>query len=277
MFVLLWSSGAIASELGLRHGSAFALLALRFAIALLAWGVLAARKGRILPEPGTRVRNAFTGFTIVGLYSAFYVLALVNGVTPGVLATLLGAQPILTAFLTEGTPSATRLAGLALAFAGLALVVFDGLTAMRFEALGLACAGLSLAGITAGSILQKREEQAPWEVLPLQYAAGLATVTVLAPLDGLRFSSHLGFVLPVLWLALVISVATTLLLYRLIANGNLVNVTSLFYLVPGVTAAMDWAFLGNPMSALMLAGVGLVMAGLIVAARTAPAESAQLA
>jgi drug/metabolite transporter (DMT)-like permease len=83
----------------------------------------------------------------------------------------------------------------------------------------------------------------------------------------------MGFVLPVLWLALVISVGTTFLLYRLIARGNLVNVTSLFYLVPGVTAAMDWVILGNPMSALMLAGLGLVVAGLVIVFRyRAPEE-----
>lgn len=73
--------------------------------------------------------------------------------------------------------------------------------------------------------------------------------------------------LPVLWLGLVISVGTTFLLYRLIARGNLVNVTSLFYLVPGVTAAMDWAFLGNPMSALMMGGLALVIVGLLIVFR----------
>jgi drug/metabolite transporter (DMT)-like permease len=65
----------------------------------------------------------------------------------------------------------------------------------------------------------------------------------------------------------MISVGATFLLYRLIARGNLVNVTSLFYLVPGVTAAMDWLFLGNPLSALMLAGLGLTIAGLVLVLR----------
>jgi drug/metabolite transporter (DMT)-like permease len=46
-----------------------------------------------------------------------------------------------------------------------------------------------------------------------------------------------------------------------------VNVTSLFYLVPGVTAAMDWVFLGNPMSALMVVGLALVIAGLVIVFR----------
>lgn len=138
---------------------------------------------------------------------------------------------------------------------------------MRFDLLGLAFVGLSLAGITAGSILQKQEKQAPWVVLPMQYAVGLAFTVAVSPLGEFRASWDAGFMLPVLWLGLVISVGTTFLLYRLIARGNLVNVTSLFYLVPGVTAAMDWAFLGNPMSALMMGGLALVIVGLLIVFR----------
>lgn len=272
-FVLLWSSGAIVSEIGLRHGSPFALLILRYAIALAVLVAFALWSGTLLPERGTRRRNALIGFLIAGLYSAFYLLALDNGITPGALATLLGVQPILTIFLTEQRVTVPRLLGLVCALAGLALVVSDGLVTMRFNLLGLAFAGLSLLGITAGSILQKRVKQAPWVVLPTQYAVGLAFAGAVSPLGEFHGSWGMGFVLPVLWLALVISVGTTFLLYRLIARGNLVNVTSLFYLVPGVTAAMDWVILGNPMSALMLAGLGLVVAGLVIVFRyRAPEE-----
>lgn len=267
-FVLLWSSGAIVSEVGLRHGSPFALLILRYGIALTVLVAFALWRGALMPEPGTRRRNASIGFLIAGLYSAFYLLALDNGITPGALATLLGVQPILTIFLTEPRVTGQRLLGLVCALIGLALVVSDGLVAMRFDLIGLAFAGLSLAGITAGSILQKREKQAPWVVLPTQYAVGLAFAGAVSPFGEFRASWEAGFVLPVLWLALVISVGTTFLLYRLIARGNLVNVTSLFYLVPGVTAAMDWMILGNPMSVLMLAGLALVVAGLLIVFRS---------
>ncbi len=267
-FVLLWSSGAIVSEIGLQHGSPLAILILRYAIALVVLVAFAIWNGSLIPERGTWYRNALIGFLIAGLYSAFYLLALDNGITPGALATLLGVQPILTIFLTERKITASRLAGLLCALCGLSLVVSDGLTSMRFDVLGLTFAGLSLFGITVGSILQKREKQAPWIVLPTQYAVGLAFAGAVSPLGDFRASWDVGFVLPVLWLALVISVGTTFLLYRLIARGNLVNVTSLFYLVPGVTAAMDWAILGNPMSALMVGGLGLVVVGLALVFRT---------
>lgn len=267
LFVLLWSSGAIVSEIGLRHGSPFAILLCRYAVALAALLAIAAWQRTLVPARGTRGRNMAIGLLIAGLYTVFYLLALDNGVTPGALATLLGVQPILTLFITERRVTAPRLLGLVLALAGLALVASDGLVSMRFNLLGLACAGLALLGITAGSLLQKREKQAPWVVLPTQYAVGLGFVGAMSPLGSFHAAWDLGFVLPVLWLGLVISVGATFLLYRLIAGGNLVNVTSLFYLVPGVTAAMDWAILGNPMSALMIGGLGLVVAGLVIVFR----------
>lgn len=267
-FVLLWSSGAIVSEIGLRHGSPVALLLCRYAIAFVTLATIAIWNGTLLPARGTRRRNALIGLLISGLYTVFYLLALDHGVTPGALATLLGIQPILTLLLTERRVTAARLIGLICALAGLALVVADGLIAMRFAITGFACAGVALVGITAGSILQKRETQAPWVVLPLQYAVGLAVVGVAAPFREIRGSWEPGFVLPALWLALGISIGATFLLYRLIARGNLVNVTSLFYLVPGVTAAMDWAILGHPMSAPMLGGLVLVAAGLLIVFRS---------
>lgn len=264
LFVLLWSSGAILSEIGLRHGSAFALLLLRYAIALALLSTVAFINRRWLPDAGTRRRVMLIGFLIAGIYSSFYMLALENGVNPAAIATIMGIQPILTALWTEKHVGLWRALGLALALGGLALVVSDGLASARFEALGLLFAGIALAGITIGSIVQKQETQAPWVVLPLQYAIGLIVILIMTPFSEFQMSWHIEFITAGLWLGLIISVAATFLLYRLIATQNLVNVTSLFYLVPGVTAAMDWAILGNPMSVHAILGLALVMAGLML-------------
>lgn len=264
LFVLLWSSGTILSEIGLRHGSSFALLLLRYGIALALLSAVAFANHRWLPAAGTRRRVMLIGFLIAGIYSSFYMLALENGVNPAAIATIMGIQPILTALWTEKRVGLWRALGLALALAGLALVVRDGLSSARFEALGLLFAGIALAGITIGSIVQKQETQAPWVVLPLQYAIGLIVILIMTPFSDLHWSWHVEFIAAGLWLGLIISVAATFLLYRLIATQNLVNVTSLFYLVPGVTAAMDWAILGNPMSIHAIMGLALVMAGLML-------------
>ncbi len=269
LFVLLWSSGAIFARLGLDHASAFAFLVLRFAIA---FGVLLAlalsRRPRALPAPGSRLRIAAAGSLLLGTYSICYFLALDHGVTPGVLATVLGAQPVLTLVITERRFSLARVAGLGLALCGLVLVVCHSIVMERLSGLGTGFALGSLAGMTIGAILQKSVTQPPIAVLPLQYGVSLILCLAFVPFQPFRFEPAATSVIALLWLALGISVAAQLVLYRLIRAGNLVNVTSLFYLVPIVTAAADRVFLGNPLSLLSLCGMAAIVAGLAIVFRS---------
>ncbi|MDQ4680975.1 efflux RND transporter permease subunit, partial [Stenotrophomonas maltophilia group sp. RNC7] len=83
---------------------------------------------------------ALTGLLLIGSYSICYLLALDHGITPGVLATLLGAQPILTLALLERRFPPLRLAGLLLALCGLGMVMFQSIGMARFSLAGMAFA-----------------------------------------------------------------------------------------------------------------------------------------
>jgi drug/metabolite transporter (DMT)-like permease len=124
-----------------------------------------------------------------------------------------------------------------------------------------------LFSITTGAILQKRVQQPPAEVLPLQYGVSFLVCLVFMPFQPFTLDISAGFLIPLLWLGLVIFVVAQLLLYRLIRAGNLVNVSSLFYLVPAVTAAMDYVFLGNALSTQSLVGMAVILAGLVLVFR----------
>lgn len=267
LFVLLWGSGAISSRWALDHSSAFAILTLRFALALVALLAIAALRRQFLPQPDSRRQVLVSGLALIGGYSICYFLALENGVTPGVLATVLGVQPILTLVLVERRFSAARLSGLLLALGGLALVVQQGLSGAGFSALGMLFALLALGCVTFGAILQKRIGQAPQQVLPLQYMASLLLCLLFVPFRPFEVDWVAGFVLPWLWLGLVISVGAQLLLYRLIQAGNLVNVTGLFYLMPVVTALLDHLLLGNALPLPGWIGMAIIFAGLGLAFR----------
>ena len=261
LFVLLWSSGAIFAELGIEHASAFAFLLLRFTLANAVLALFGLWRRRWLPARGTRWRVALTGALLTGGYSICYLLALAHGLTPGLLATMLGAQPILTMLATQRRHSPRRLAGLAVALVGLALVVHPSAgaaTSATGAALGLA----ALACMTVGAIAQKRIAQAPIDVLPLQNAVSLVLCAAIAPSMPLTLTLDATLLVSLLWLGLVISVFAQLLFYRLVQRGDLVNVTSLFYLVPIVTALMDYAFLGHRLQALELAGMAAILGGL---------------
>lgn len=267
-FVVLWSSGAVFARLGLDHASPLAFLALRFALAFaVLQSVALTRRPRALPAPGSRSRIAGTGLLLLGTYSICYFLALDHGVTPGVLATVLGAQPVLTLVVTERRLSPVRLIGLGLALGGLILVVFDGVVMAEFSASGIGFAFGALAGMTAGAILQKGIGQPPLAVLPLQYGVSLVLCLACLRFEAFRIDPGVALVLPLLWLAIAISVIGQLLLYRLIQTRNLVNVTSLFYLVPIVTAVMDHWILGNSLSPLDLCGMAAILTGLVLVFR----------
>lgn len=267
VFVLLWSSGAIFAKWGLEHSSAFAFLLLRFALALGALLAIGIYRKRLLPDSGTRKHVAATGLLMIGSYSVCYLLALDNGITPGVLATLLGVQPILTLLVLERRFPASRLLGLGLALTGLVLVVLQSLLKADFSFAGIAFALGALLCVTSGAILQKSIQQEPAQVLPLQYAISLLLCLAVAPTQPFHFEQSISFLIPLLWLGLVISVVAQLMLYRLIGAGNLVNVTSLFYLVPVVTAIMDYLFLGNLLSHLSLLGMLAILLGLMLVFR----------
>lgn len=271
LFVLLWSSGAIVSKLGLAHASPFAFLLVRFVLACSAFLLLA----RLLPlhgpaSPAARWAAWRTGLVLVGAYQVFYLLALQQEVTPGLMATLLGTQPILTAVYLERRLSPGRLLGLSLGLLGLVLVVFQGIGLAGLSWSGMLCALAALLAMTAGAIMQKGIRDNPLGTLPTQYLAGLLLCLLVVPFQPLRLEMTAGFWLSALWMGLVISVAASLLLYRLIARGNLVNVTSLFYLVPAVTAALDYLVFGNRLAPLSLLGMGLIVLGLVFVFRQAP-------
>lgn len=246
LFVLLWGSAAIFTRWGLDNASPMALLVFRFLVALVALAIV---RRRWLPAPGTRLQTAVTGLMLIGGYSVCYFEAMANGVTPGLIATIMGIQPILTLCVVERRLQGRRLSGLLLALAGLVLLVWRSLAASPMATVGILFALAALLLMTFGALWQKRSRQAPADVLPLQYAVSLGLCLLIAPVSGFQFTVNAGLIIPVLFLGLLISVVAQLLLYRLLSAGNIVNVTSLFYLVPAITALLDYLLLGNRLMA----------------------------
>jgi drug/metabolite transporter (DMT)-like permease len=113
--------------------------------------------------------------------------------------------------------------------------------------------------------MQKRIEQAPIDVLPLQYALSIVLCAAWLPSQEWRLEIDWELVISVAWLGLVISVAAQLLLYRLIQTTNLVRATSVFYFVPMGTALLDYLVFGHSLSAGQLLGMGAIVGGLVVA------------
>ncbi|WP_368578153.1 DMT family transporter [Acinetobacter pittii] len=261
-FVLLWGSAAIFTRWGLDSASPIALLILRFATALFVLLLIAIFRKRLLPKPGTRKQVLLTGLLIIAGYSICYFKAMAHGVTPGLMATIMGIQPILTLCLLEKNLQKERLLGLLIALAGLILLVWKSLTMSFIAPIGIFFALAALICITFGAIMQKNIQQAPTDVLPLQYIVSLLVCLFIVPFEHFEITWNSQLIISVLFLGILISVVAQLLLYRLLNQGNLVNVTSLFYLVPVVTALLDFLILKNKLPLAGLIGMIAILIGL---------------
>lgn len=261
-FVLLWGSAAIFTRWGLDSASPIALLILRFATALFVLFLIAIFRKRLLPKHGTRKQVLLTGLLIIAGYSICYFKAMAHGVTPGLMATIMGIQPILTLCLLEKNLQKERLLGLLIALAGLILLVWKSLTMSFIAPIGIFFALAALICITFGAIMQKNIQQAPTDVLPLQYIVSLLVCLFIVPSEHFEITWNSQLIISALFLGILISVVAQLLLYRLLNQGNLVNVTSLFYLVPVVTALLDFLILKNKLPLAGLIGMIAILIGL---------------
>jgi drug/metabolite transporter (DMT)-like permease len=272
LFGLLWSTGFIGSKLGVPYAEPFTFLTLRFCIVLGVLIPIALISRAPWPQGWRQLAHlAFAGLLIQALYLSGCVWSLRLGLPSGILSLVVSMQPLFTAAfagLTLGERVLPRQwGGLALGFLGTAMVVAHK-TGSGLKVQMMAPAVASLIGITVGTLWQKRHCPA-FDLHTgaiVQYGASLAATAVLAGLtETLRveWTDQFGFAL--LWVAFVLSIGAISLLNYLIRSGTAVNVTSLFYTVPPVTALMAWPIFGETLTGLSLLGMAVAVGGVWLA------------
>jgi len=275
LFVLLWSTGFIGARLGLPHAGPLTFLTLRYvAVIALMLPLALLLRARWPSTPGAARHIAVAGILIQGGYLGGVFSAVHAGMSAGVVALIVGMQPLLTA-AAAGRLLGERVAllqwgGLALGLAGVALVVWQKMSLDGMSMHSLALALLALASITLGMLYQKRYCPSfdPRTGSVIQFAAALAVTLPLAlALETMRVEWTLEFVIALGWLVLVLSAGATTLLFRLIERGAATRVTSLFYLTPAVTAVMAWLMFDETLSLLAVAGMLLAVAGVALVNR----------
>lgn len=276
VFVLIWSTGFIVARYGMPQSPPMKFLALRFALAVLCFGVWArAARAAWPPQRVQWGHLAVTGVFMHAGYLGGVWAAVKLGMGAGLVALLVGLQPVLTAIWVAGhggQVAARQWAGLALGFGGLALVVWQKLGAGEVHAQNLMLALLALVSITVGTLYQKRFV-APCAVPTancVQNAAALAVALPLALLlEGEAVRWNADFIGAMAWSVLVLTLGGSSLLYLMIQRGAATAVTSLLYLVPPTTALMAWALFGEPITAFTLAGTALTAFGVALVVRPA--------
>ncbi len=141
--------------LGLDNASPMALLVFVFWLPRSRWRRWLSSVGAGCPRRRTRLQTAATGLMLIGGYSVCYFEAMANGVTPGLIATIMGIQPILTLCVVERRRlHGRRLSGLLLTLAGLVLLVWRSLAASPMATAGILLALAALLLMTFGALWQ---------------------------------------------------------------------------------------------------------------------------
>jgi len=267
VFVLIWSTGFIVAKFGLPYSSPLWFLNLRFGGVVLALLVAIPFVKVPWPSRSDVGHIALAGLLLQAGYLGGVWIAISEGMPAGLAALIVGLQPVITALLAPAIGervSARQWAGFALGFCGVVLVVLDKIALIALPVSSILLAVGALFSITIGTLYQKRK--CPSFDLRagtiIQFSASLLLTVPLALLFevwNVRFTPQ--FIGALTWSILVLSIGGMALLFPLLRRGEATRVTSLFYLVPPVTALMAWAAFGERFSHRAMFGMACAVIG----------------
>jgi drug/metabolite transporter (DMT)-like permease len=273
-FVLIWSTGFIVAKYAAPHAPPLTFLLARFAGAVLVLLPIVVLTRASWPRTARQWRDvAIVGLLLQATYLGGVWVAIALGMPAGISALLVGTQPLLTAMFgfTVGE-RATRLQwlGLIAGFAGIALVLSDRLTLAGVGPLALAANLLALAGITVGTLYQKRHgagvDLRTGSVI--QFAVSfVALLPIALATEKMHIRPTAEFWFALAWSVLALSLVAISLLLAMIRRGRATEVASLMYLTPPVTALMAWLVFGERLGPMAWAGVIVTMAGVALVLR----------
>lgn len=270
-FLLMWGSGAVFVKLGLEEVSVWPFLAVRAAGAftVLAAICMIVFRGQVVASlfghpSGVLAKVLGAGLLLQVVYQGAFFLAISEGMSPGLLAIILGLQPILASLIGREEAGWKGYLLLACGFVGLAVSVAGTREIGGLSLAGCTFAVLSVAAISAGSVLQRQVA-----VHPLTSTFHQSMIAAAVFVLGLLFTDpHWApgarFVLAASWMIVVVSTGATLLLLYMLKHDSAGRVGSLFYLVPAVALAFDYWMFGQRVSFLTLAGALLVVTSIIL-------------
>ncbi len=274
VFVLIWSTGFIVARYGMPHAPPMKFLAVRYLLSVACFVVWAFAARAAMPANRRQVKHlAITGVLMHAGYLGGVWAAVKLGMGAGLVALLVGLQPVLTAVWVSsrgGVVAARQWAGLALGFGGLALVVWQKLGVGEIHEVNFLLALGALLSITAGTLYQKRFVE-PCDVRTasmVQLTAAFVVTLPLALLESESMHWNGQLIGSMAWSVLALTLGGSSLLYLLIQRGAATAVTSLLYLVPPCTAVMAWLLFDEAITVFTIAGMALTAVGVSLVVRS---------
>jgi drug/metabolite transporter (DMT)-like permease len=275
LFVLLWSSAFVGAKFGMPYSEPLTFMCLRFASVTAIFLLLSLIFKASWPKSWREVGHiAFVGLLIQALYLSGTFIALDRGASVGLVALILGLQPVLTVLIVSALPggriTAKQWLGVILGFAGLVLVLWRKLDIGEVDAIALSLVTLGVCFITIGTLYQRRfcssMNMLSGNVIQ---AAVAACVTGLGAwtLEEFRVDWDPNFIGALVWMIVVVSLGAHSLLLLMLRQSQATKVASLFYLTPPTAAVMAYFMFDERLTVLALAGMAVVVIGVALVVR----------
>lgn len=272
---VVWSSTWLAIKIGLRDLPPISYAAIRFVVAILVLLAVSIGRARLLPR--SRAEYLILALTGVLMFAVNYGLLFWGElhVSSGLAAVLQATIPIFGMFFAHWMLPAEpmrwqRLAGAFLALGGVAVICarlldFNGLMAF-WGGLGIV---VGAAGAAFSNVLLK---QRPLQLGPAMIAAWqmiFGTVPLLIigrVVEGSPVHFHWSAIsiFCLLYLAIIGSALTFILLYWLLPQMSATNLQTISLITPPGAVMLGWLLGGERFPLWSLLGAGLVLAGVWV-------------
>jgi drug/metabolite transporter (DMT)-like permease len=276
LFVFLWSTGFIGARYGLPYIEPLTFLALRISFAAVIMAAIALLTGARRLNTNEIGHSLVAGSLMHGLTLGGAFTAISQGIPAGIVALILGLQPIVTSILAnrlmDEKIARLQSVGLALGLVGVLLVLHDRNIVLAGSVLGWVASFLSLIGITLGTLYQKRYcGSIDWRTGNLVQYLGAGVLFTLGAFAfetrEINWTGELIFAL--VWLVLVLSIAAVALMYWLIRRSGATEFASLFYLVPVVTALLAYILFDERLDLISILGMLICTGGVALVNRGA--------
>jgi drug/metabolite transporter (DMT)-like permease len=226
------------------------------------------------PSKSQIIHIAIAGIFLQAGYVGGVWIAVKDGMSAGLIALIVGLQPILTAWLAafiSEKVNRDQWLGLLLGLLGVGLVVWTKLSLIGLSAFAIISGCLALLSITLGTLYQKKF-CSQFDIRSGSVIQFAASVLVCTPLMLIFETMEVEWVPEMigamLWGVFAISIGAISLLFLLIRNGAATKVTSLMYLTPPTTALMAWVLFDEPITWVIVLGILLTSSAVLLVNRS---------
>jgi len=276
LFVFLWSTGFIVARYATNDADPLSFLAARLFIAALILGAIAVISGAPRPSASESKWSIIVGLGIHATYLGGVFIAIDLGLPSGVGALVGGLHPVITAvaggaLLGEHLTSRQWL-GVVLGFSGVVLVVIERLTndSLNLPMRAVIAVSIATLGMSVGTLIQ-RQRCASTPLLwgsAVQYSGSAVALAIAAAVSGqttLNLTANTMWSLA--WSIGVLSITAVLTMLWLLQHRAAASVSSLFFLVPALSAIEAAVLFNEQLNATAIAGFVVAIIGVALVTR----------